>query len=189
MPPEDGYDASGDVSGAGRPRDDDDGERRGPSRGGGWRASLAALSHPSCGRQLRLLVAFVILHNFKPSEPFLVEWLTTATTDGGAPAMSTKDVYSRLFPVFTYSRVPSLAAIALGSGAFGPKSSVVLGAACALATVLITVSCRGSFGALAASQATVALSFASHQALLGLTFATTPPSRTRLRRTPPRLPR
>ena len=117
-PPEDGYDASGDVSGAGRPRDDDDGERRGPSRGGGWRASLAALSHPSCGRQLRLLVAFVILHNFKPSEPFLVEWLTTATTDGGAPAMSTKDVYSRLFPVFTYSRVPSLAAIALGSDAF-----------------------------------------------------------------------
>jgi len=176
-PPEEGYDAPGDVSGAGRPRDDDDddGERRGPSRGGGWRASLAALSHPSCGRQLRLLVAFVILHNFKPSEPFLVEWLTTATTDGGAPAMSTKDVYSRLFPVFTYSRVPSLAAIALGSGAFGPKSSVVLGAACALATVLITVSCRGSFGALAASQATVALSFASHQALLGLTFATTPP--------------
>ena len=61
------------------------------------------------------------------------------------------DVYARLFPVFTYSRVPSLAAIALASGAFGPKASVVLGAACALTTVVITASCRRSFAALAAS--------------------------------------
>ena len=163
-----------DASGTGRSRDDDDdGERQGPM-GGGWRASLAALTHPSSGRQLRLLVAFVLLHNFKPSEPFLVEWLTT--TDGGAPGMSTRDVYARLFPVFTYSRVPSLAAIALASGAFGPKASVVLGAACALTTVVITASCRRSFAALAASQATVALSFASHHALLGLVFSTVDPA-------------
>ena len=164
-----------DARGSGRSRDDDDddGERRGPM-GGGWRASVAALTHPSSGRQLRLLVAFVLLHNFKPSEPFLVEWLTTH--HGGAAGMSTRDVYARLFPVFTYSRVPSLAAIALASGAFGPKASVVLGAACALTTVVITVSCRRSFAALAASQATVALSFASHHALLGLVFSTVDPA-------------
>ena len=96
--------------------------------------------------------------------------------DGGAPGMSTRDVYARLFPVFTYSRVPSLAAIALASGAFGPKASVVLGAACALTTVVITASCRRSFAALAASQATVALSFASHHALLGLVFSTVDPA-------------
>ena len=164
-----------DAWGSGRSRDDDDdGERRGPM-GGGWRASVAALTHPSSGRQLRLLVAFVLLHNFKPSEPFLVEWLTTPTDGGHVPGMSTRDVYARLFPVFTYSRVPSLIAIALASGAFGPKASVVLGAACALTTVVITASCRRSFFALAASQATVALSFASHHALLGLVFSTVDP--------------
>jgi len=143
--------------------------------GGGWRASVAALTHPSSGRQLRLLVAFVLLHNFKPSEPFLVEWLTTPTDGGHVPGMSTRDVYARLFPVFTYSRVPSLIAIALASGAFGPKASVVLGAACALTTVVITALYRRSFFALAASQATVALSFASHHALLGLVFSTVDP--------------
>ena len=45
---------------------------------GGLGALRAALSDNGdggggCGRQLALLLAFTVLHNFKPSEPFLVQ--------------------------------------------------------------------------------------------------------------------
>ena len=73
---------------------------------GGFFALMTAL-HDSgdggCGRQLALLIAFALLHNFKPSEPFLVELYD-------AHGIPSREVFTRLFPVWTYARLPSLAA-------------------------------------------------------------------------------
>ena len=70
--------------------------------GGGLGSVAAALRDRRAGRQLALLFLFTALHNFKPSEPFLVEHYASR---GVPPRRAFRDV----FPVFTYARLPALA--------------------------------------------------------------------------------
>ena len=54
--------------------------------------------------------------------------------------MSPHEVFTRIFPVWTYARLPSLAAVALGVHLVGCKPVVVAGALCSCATVAVTLS-------------------------------------------------
>lgn len=138
--------------------------------GGGLGSVAAALRDRRAGRQLALLFLFTALHNFKPSEPFLVEHYASR---GVPPRRAFRDV----FPVFTYARLPALALVALGARRAGCKTVVFVGAVCACVTVAITLLPRLAPASLAASQVAVACSFASHQAFTALAFATLPRSR------------
>jgi len=138
--------------------------------GGGLGSVAAALRDRRAGRQLALLFLFTALHNFKPSEPFLVEHYASR---GVPPRRAFRDV----FPIFTYARLPALALVALGARRAGCKPVVFVGAVCACVTVAITLLPRLAPASLAASQVAVACSFASHQAFTALAFATLPRSR------------
>ena len=137
--------------------------------GGGAGDIVAALRDPSSGRQLALLLLFTALHNFKPSEPFLVEFWSSR-------GVSTREAVARVLPVFAYARLPALALVVLATRAVGCKPTVVVGATCACATVAATLAVPAS-APLLASQALAAVSFAAHQAAAGLAFATLPPER------------
>ena len=102
--------------------DDDDAndDANGGSGGGGLSAAITALRDRGPGGggpQLAALLCFVVLHNFKPSEPFLVEMYE-------AHGVSAHEVFTRIFPVWTYARLPSLAAVALGVHLVGCKPVV-----------------------------------------------------------------
>jgi hypothetical protein len=137
--------------------------------GGGAGDIVAALRDPSSGRQLALLLLFTALHNFKPSEPFLVEFWSSR-------GVSTREAVARVLPVFAYARLPALALVVLATRVVGCKPTVVVGAMCACATVAATLAVPAS-APLLASQALAAVSFAAHQAATGLAFATLPPER------------
>ena len=137
--------------------------------GGGAGDIVAALRDPSSGRQLALLLLFTALHNFKPSEPFLVEFWSSR-------GVSTREAVARVLPVFAYARLPALALVVLATRVVGCKPTVVVGATCACATVAATLAVPAS-APLLASQALAAVSFAAHQAAAGLAFATLPPER------------
>ena len=53
--------------------------------------------------------------------------------------MSPHEVFTRIFPVWTYARLPSLAAVALGVHLVGCKPVVVAGALCSCVTVVVTL--------------------------------------------------
>jgi hypothetical protein len=157
---------------------------------GGFRALLAATRAPSS--PLPTLLLFVLLHDFRPSEPFLVEHYVRAL------GVDATYVAERVFPLFTYARMPCLAIVALWSSAGRRRRgggrrclAVVIAGACAsvLATTLtLSISSISSIGGgarasatasepsarvvavLATSQALVAFAFASHQALIGWLF-------------------
>ena len=137
--------------------------------GGGAGDIVAALRDPSSGRQLALLLLFTALHNFKPSEPFLVEFWRSR-------GVSTREAVARVLPVFAYARLPALALVVLAARVVGCKPAVVFGATCACATVGATLAVPAA-APLLASQALAAVSFAAHQAATGLAFATLPRER------------
>ena len=157
---------------------------------GGFRALLAATRAPSS--PLPTLLLFLLLHDFRPSEPFLVEHYVRAL------GVDATYVAERVFPLFTYARMPCLAIVALWSSAGRRRRgggrrclAVVIAGACAsvLATTLtLSISSISSIGGgarasatasepsarvvavLATSQTLVAFAFASHQALIGWLF-------------------
>ena len=71
------YQAHSDASDDDDAGDDDNHESGGGSGGGGGIGGLMTALRDrgdgGCGNQLAALLAFTALHNFKPSEPFLVE--------------------------------------------------------------------------------------------------------------------
>lgn len=138
---------------------------------GGVFGVLRALSDDRHGRQLRAILLFTLSRDFKPSEAFVVEMYVTH-------GFTRETITSEIFPAWTYARVPSLLAVMLLSNYLGCKKTVLLGVLSAVFTVLITlfVTHETSYATvwLLVSQVSVAFSFASHQAFVGMTFATLP---------------
>jgi len=143
-----------------------------PPSGGGVFGVARALSDATHGPTLTKVLVFALLREFKPSEPFLV---ATYVNHGFAASHIT----SQIFPAWAYARVPSLVLMACSAKHFGCKATVLSGTAAACFTVAVTLFVTHGTNAydclLIASQATAAFSQASHQAFLGLTFATLPP--------------
>lgn len=139
--------------------------------GGGVFGVARALSDATHGPTLRKALLFTLLREFKPSEPFLV---ATYVNHGFAAS----HVTSQIFPAWAYARVPSLVLMACSAKRFGCKATVLSGTAAACFTVLVTLLVQHGTSLsdclLIASQASAAFSNASHQAFLGLTFATLP---------------
>ncbi|CAI7901959.1 unnamed protein product [Closterium sp. NIES-54] len=155
-------------------------------------------------RQLFLCWLFSFLRWFKPSEPFLVDFMVSK-------GLSNADVYHKVFPVWVFSQLPALLLVSLLSKLIGCKSTVAIGAILGFATTALTIAAptvtspphppsyhstdtaaaTATFNATAAaqtpdrllpltflqtSQVTFALSFAAHSAFAALSLASLPRS-------------
>lgn len=81
-----------------------------------------------------LLCSFVFWSQFKPSEPFLVEYLAQSY------GLTNRQVVQEVFPLFAYSHLPSICLVACLSELawFGTYGLLLLGAAFGLTTACIT---------------------------------------------------
>ena len=100
-------------------------------------------------RETALCCLYIALYSFKPSEAFLVDFLSTKGVDGVS-----------VFYVFTYSRGPALLLCLLLCRILGCKAVVVAGAVCSLITTALTLT-TSKLLLLQVSQASVAFAFAS----------------------------
>jgi len=116
-----------------------------------------------------LLCCFAFLSQFQPSEPFLVDFLV------GVKGLSNVEVYTSIFSLFVYARLPFVVLVGLISELpfATSRGMLVVGAMCSVATVLLTRFGNG-LESQQASQFTVAFSFASRMALPALIFTMTP---------------
>lgn len=131
----------------------------------------------SQGRPLAILLCFVFFSQFKPSEPFLVDYFVD--TKGFA----IREVYTSIFSLYAYGQLPAMIVVGMLSqmrwcdGRCGGNRWVLIGgAACGLVTVLLT-----RFGeTLATQQAaqfTVAASISSQLVVSAFALALVPPER------------
>jgi len=122
-----------------------------------------------CG--LTIIWLFAFFSQFKPSEPFLVDYLV----DG--KGLSNTQVYQNVFDLFIYARLPCVAIVGLFAELpwCGSRCLLVGGAACGLITVLLT-RFGDSLCALQTAQFTVAAAFASRIALPAFALSLTLPS-------------
>lgn len=120
---------------------------------------------------LSILYLFAFWSQFKPSEPFLTDYLID-TKDLPGPV-----IYQYVFDLFIYARLPCVAFVGLLSGRpwAGCRKVLVAGASCGLTTVLLTRFGKGLLLQQLA-QFTVAAAFASRIACPALVFAVAPPS-------------
>jgi len=118
-----------------------------------------------------LLCCFAFLSQFKPSEPFLVDFLV------GTKGLSNVDVYNSVFNLFVYARLPFVALVGLISELpfVTSRGLFVVGAMCSIATVLLTRFGDG-LESQQTAQFTVAFSIASHMTMPALVFTMTPPA-------------
>jgi len=133
----------------------------------GWRRTRLRLP---VGDRLLTLYLFAFWSQFKPSEPFLVDYLLDAK------GLTQPQVYQQIFDLFIYTRLPCVALVGLVAGQRwgGTRRVLVAGAACGLVTVLLT-----RFGqALWCQQLaefTVAAAFASRVCCPAVAFAIAEP--------------
>jgi len=111
------------------------------------------------------LYGLVFFSQFKPTEPFLVDFLVE---DKG---FSNHEVYQEIFPLFVYSRFPLLIVTGLASElpSVGGTGVLAFGAVCGLITVLLTWCGLGHLPQQIA-QITVSASFASRFAVNAVVF-------------------
>lgn len=121
--------------------------------------------------RLMSLYLFVFFSQFKPSEPFLVNFLVDSK------GFTNSEVYNAVFDLFVYARLPCVAIVGMLSEMpnFGVRRVLAGGAACSLVTVLLTRFGQG-LAMQEAAQFTVAFAFASRLAVPALAFSVTRPS-------------
>ena len=126
---------------------------------------------PQWGRfpALGVLSLYAFLHNFKPSEPFLVSFLVH---EKGFPEPVVRD---QIFAVWIYAHAPALLVTGLLSELIGCKPVVLGGAVAGALTVALTL-----FGEalelMQLSQVTVATSFACYTSFWALVFYSVTPT-------------
>lgn len=133
-----------------------------------WAGS--APSAPRTHQRLCLLYAFAFWSQFKPSEPFLVEYLVDSK------GLNKHEVSESVFALYTYLRLPAVALTGLLSELVprvGSRGVLIGGAACGLATVVFTRFSSTLLGQQVA-QFTIAASFASHFATPAVALAVAP---------------
>jgi len=138
-------------------------------------AGMEGGGRPSRGRwvqaHLILLYSIAFWSQFKPSEPFLVDYLVDSK------GFTNHQVFQLVFPLYVYSRMPFNALVGVLSELprFGARGVLAAGGACGLLTAVLT-----RFTAVLwcqqAAQFTVAAAFASRYALSAVAFTLTPPS-------------
>jgi len=116
-----------------------------------------------------MLCLFAFLSQFQPSEPFLVDFLV------GDKGLPNREVYTSIFDLFVYARLPFIALIGfLSELPFATsRGMLVVGAMCSVTTVLLTRFGNG-LESQQAAQFTVAFAFASRMAIPALIFSRTP---------------
>ncbi|CAJ1399323.1 unnamed protein product [Effrenium voratum] len=118
------------------------------------------------------LYLFAFWSQFKPSEPFLVDYLIEEK------GITSQQVYQNILDLFVYSRLPLviIAGFCAELECCGCRAVLLAGAFCGAATVLLT-----RFGTalwlLQASQFTVSAAFASRISVASMAFAMSLPSR------------
>lgn len=121
--------------------------------------------------RLLWLYLFAFWSQFKPSEPFLVDYLVEEK------GINSQQVYQSVFDLFVYTRLPFVALVGLVAemNCFGCRAVLVLGAICGVVTVLIT---RFSASVLLqqVAQCSISASFASRIAVPSVAFALSLPS-------------
>eukprot|EP00933_Yihiella_yeosuensis_P026815 TRINITY_DN20835_c0_g1_i1.p1 TRINITY_DN20835_c0_g1~~TRINITY_DN20835_c0_g1_i1.p1 ORF type:complete len:522 (+),score=61.69 TRINITY_DN20835_c0_g1_i1:78-1643(+) len=125
-------------------------------------------------RSLATLYLLVFFSQFKPSEPFLVDYLVEVK------GFKNRQVFDDIFPLYVYARLPCVALVGLlaelphPSGG-GGRRILAAGAACGLATEMLTCLSSSLFYQQLA-QFSVAGSFASRYVVNPIIFALAPPS-------------
>jgi len=126
--------------------------------------------HPAWQRHLLLLCTFSFMSQFKPSEPFLVDFLV------GVKGLTGHQVVNQVFDLFVYARMPCMCIVALASWRGSSRKILIVGATCGLVTVILT-----RFGELLleqqAAQFTVAAAFASRVVCPAIVISITSPAR------------
>jgi len=118
-----------------------------------------------------LLLLFTFGSQFKPSEPFLVDYLVQRK------GLTNQQVYGSIFPIYVYARLPCTALVGVAAELPGCGNTIVLalGAAASLLTSLLT-RFAASLVAQQASQVFIALAFSSRYALFAVVFKLTMPA-------------
>lgn len=105
-------------------------------------------------RSLALLLAFLALAEFEPSEPFLTDFLVSK-------GLTKDQVSNELFSLWLYFRLPALLAAGLVAEYLGSARMLFIGALFGCITASMTLWCTSLFF-LKVTQLTVAISVASH---------------------------
>ncbi|CAE8650070.1 unnamed protein product [Polarella glacialis] len=122
---------------------------------------------------LLALYLMVFFSQFKPSEPFLVDFLVSK-------GFTNKQVYKNMFPLYVYARLPCMILVGLFSelpccrgGAAACSRILFAGTVCGFATVMLTLWTE-HLEAQQLAQFTVAFNFASRFAVVPMIFALVP---------------
>ncbi|KAK3260884.1 hypothetical protein CYMTET_30183 [Cymbomonas tetramitiformis] len=123
--------------------------------------------------RLFLLCIFSFLRVFKPSEPFLVDFLVDCK------GFTNEQIFDHVFPVFVYAQAPCLLILGMFSERCGYKLGLLLGAVCSLTTVTLTLLAQ-TLLLQQLSQVTVALAFSSDTLITALGLHAMPPAQSQL---------
>eukprot|EP00929_Paragymnodinium_shiwhaense_P014862 TRINITY_DN122820_c0_g1_i1.p1 TRINITY_DN122820_c0_g1~~TRINITY_DN122820_c0_g1_i1.p1 ORF type:complete len:454 (-),score=74.28 TRINITY_DN122820_c0_g1_i1:267-1628(-) len=125
-------------------------------------ASPLALEAPRVRRRrlvaMSLLLLFIFLALFLPSEPYLVDFLVSK-------GLNKEDVSDKVFPIWTYARLPALLMTGLLAELLGNAPILFLGSLFSTATVFLTQQ-AWSLLWIQVTQLTVSVSTAAHSSCM-----------------------